>query len=93
MIPVLALPSPSFHTTPAGGGCLTHVKFYVPQVHKHNGSSKESGFKPGALLLQSRDLPTRPSRPSNVKQALSFLLIFSKYLILYQCSINDYSRL
>ncbi|GBN64255.1 hypothetical protein AVEN_68634-1 [Araneus ventricosus] len=33
----------------------------------HGGSSLESGFEPGTLLLQSRDLTTRPPRPQKGK--------------------------
>ncbi|GBO37516.1 hypothetical protein AVEN_67709-1, partial [Araneus ventricosus] len=31
---------------------------------KHGGSWMESGFEPGTLRPQSRDLTTRPPRPS-----------------------------
>ncbi|GBL55905.1 hypothetical protein AVEN_167289-1, partial [Araneus ventricosus] len=37
----------------------------------HVGSSVESGFEPGALRPQSRDLTTRPTRPRKTPATVS----------------------
>ncbi|GBO22572.1 hypothetical protein AVEN_251905-1 [Araneus ventricosus] len=58
--PELAPPSPSCSTTSARGRLTLDVRFSVHQAHIHDGSSLESGFEPGALPPQSRDLTTRP---------------------------------
>ncbi|GBO46323.1 hypothetical protein AVEN_163349-1 [Araneus ventricosus] len=51
--------SSSFRTAPAGG----RLAFYVGSAGPiHGASSVESGFGPGALRPQSRDLTTRPPR-------------------------------
>ncbi|GBM31699.1 hypothetical protein AVEN_45625-1 [Araneus ventricosus] len=52
----LAPPSPSFHTTSAGGRLIHEVGLSVQQDHMHGGSSGESGFEPGTLQPRSRDL-------------------------------------
>ncbi|GBM71975.1 hypothetical protein AVEN_155340-1 [Araneus ventricosus] len=54
--PELAPPSPNIRTTTEAGR-LTHARFNAHQTHNHGGSSVESGFEPGALRLQTRDLP------------------------------------
>ncbi|GBM10308.1 hypothetical protein AVEN_50020-1 [Araneus ventricosus] len=41
----------------------------------HDASSVESGFKPVALLPRSRDLTTRPPRPSFVKRIYGSILL------------------
>ncbi|GBL86629.1 hypothetical protein AVEN_194872-1 [Araneus ventricosus] len=49
-------PSPSFQATPTGCVWLATSPIY-------GGSAVKLGFEPGALLLQSRGLTTRPPRP------------------------------
>ncbi|GBL72618.1 hypothetical protein AVEN_127878-1 [Araneus ventricosus] len=61
-----APPSPSFPTTLAGGRLTHRVKFGVHQGHIHGGSSKESGFEPGAFL--TRHLTTKASMVSELKR-------------------------
>ncbi|GBM44841.1 hypothetical protein AVEN_201088-1 [Araneus ventricosus] len=60
----LALSSPNFRTTPAGGR-LTYVRFGMHQGHKQGGSSVGSGCGPGALRFRRRDLTTRSPRTGN----------------------------
>ncbi|GBM71923.1 hypothetical protein AVEN_102951-1 [Araneus ventricosus] len=59
----LAPPFPSSRIAPAGE-CLATAYDSACNRPKHDGSSVESGFQPGTLRLRSRDLTTRPPRPS-----------------------------
>ncbi|GBM98098.1 hypothetical protein AVEN_43221-1 [Araneus ventricosus] len=47
------VPSPSFHTTPAGGHLATA---WSAMGAIHGGSSGESGFEPGALRPETETL-------------------------------------
>ncbi|GBM59034.1 hypothetical protein AVEN_104706-1, partial [Araneus ventricosus] len=58
--PELAPLSRSFHSTPPFGPLCMGYQAAGPI---HGGSSVESGFEPGTLRLQSRDLTTRPPPP------------------------------
>ncbi|GBN27546.1 hypothetical protein AVEN_61955-1 [Araneus ventricosus] len=53
---------PRFHATPSGGRSATTYDLACDRCI-HGGSSVESGFEPGALRPQSRDLATRPPWP------------------------------
>ncbi|GBM07264.1 hypothetical protein AVEN_187831-1 [Araneus ventricosus] len=64
--PELATPSLNFHATPAGGRLATTYEIMCNRP-QHGGSSVESGFEPGTLRPQSRDLTTRPPRPPSKK--------------------------
>ncbi|GBN80913.1 hypothetical protein AVEN_67070-1 [Araneus ventricosus] len=79
--PELAPPSPSCSTTSARGRLTLEVRFSVHQAHKHDGSSLESGFEPGALPPQSRDLTTRPLPriPLMTIRTLRFYEFFSPF--------------
>ncbi|GBM50046.1 hypothetical protein AVEN_172927-1 [Araneus ventricosus] len=58
----LAPPSPNFHATPTGGRLATTYDLECSRPI-HGGSSVESGFEPGTLRPQSRDLTSRPPQP------------------------------
>ncbi|GBO05487.1 hypothetical protein AVEN_57977-1 [Araneus ventricosus] len=78
--PELEAPSPSFHAAPTGG-CLATTYDLACNRPIHCGSSVESGFEPGTLRPQSRDLTTRPPRPETMLRSycgkkLKFMVIF-----------------
>ncbi|GBO18452.1 hypothetical protein AVEN_98808-1 [Araneus ventricosus] len=52
--------SPSFRALPADGGSTFYLRFHVDQACIHDGSWLESGFQPGTLHSQGRDLTNRP---------------------------------
>ncbi|GBN30450.1 hypothetical protein AVEN_255441-1 [Araneus ventricosus] len=60
--PELAHPSPNFHSTLTGGRLATTYDL-TRNIPIYGGSSVESGFEPGTVRPQSRDLTTRPPRP------------------------------
>ncbi|GBM70196.1 hypothetical protein AVEN_20500-1 [Araneus ventricosus] len=55
-------PFPNFHAIPKGGRLATMYDLMCNRPI-HGGSSVESGFEPGTLRPQSRDLTTRTQRP------------------------------
>ncbi|GBN10529.1 hypothetical protein AVEN_243439-1 [Araneus ventricosus] len=57
-------PSPNFRTTPAGGRMTITYDLACNRPHT-GGSSVESGFEPGNLRSQSRELTTGPPRLPN----------------------------
>ncbi|GBM04060.1 hypothetical protein AVEN_247933-1 [Araneus ventricosus] len=63
--PELVTSSPNFRTIAAGDIWPLRMSWHAAGPI-HGRSLVESGFEPGALQPRSRDLTTRPPRPSNV---------------------------
>ncbi|GBN11203.1 hypothetical protein AVEN_204783-1 [Araneus ventricosus] len=68
----LAPPSLRFHTTPAGGRLNSDFRFNLHEDHKHDETSVESGFKPGAIRFCSRGPATRNSWPVKAKETTCY---------------------
>ncbi|GBM86703.1 hypothetical protein AVEN_222226-1 [Araneus ventricosus] len=71
--------SPNFHATPTGGRLATTYDLAC-NGPIYGGSSVESGFEPGALRSQCRDLTTRPQRSDKVFKQKYFSLV---------CKVSD----